>query len=695
VLLSRAYLAVLAVAIVVLPILLLRLPASERPPLTPAATPHAPASAPAEREQTAATTPAGPQPGPVLPGREARSLPLSAYPDRQAALPPPVADAPPIVEHRRVQVDSRIARASALSGAGVSPPVRGPEKLERSAAVRRQRVQQFGGTAQTESAVELGLAWLAAHQSPDGLWDRLAYQNQCPANDRCPGPARRRTEYSLKAGLTGLSLLAFLGAAYTDRDGPYQQTVGRAVAALLTLQQPDGGFCVTEDMAGYNNSLATFALAEFYAMTRDPRLRDPLQRAVTRLVLTQQELGGWDYVPRRDSGRNDTSITAWAVQALQTCAAAGIAVPHHTLVNAALHFTRATEDDGRVWYADTGTGVELKPDALQVVYRYGPAMTAAGLTCEQLLGWRIESPNCRRQRALLLSQLPSSALARGRDPTQLHNEYYWYYGTVAMFQTGGESWERWNARLRDTLLPLQDRRSKPGGGKRHSYGSWAPYGPHWGKWGRMGGRVYTTAICTLTLEIYYRHTPAYLQDHLLLTAGDWQRRVEEARPRTRRLMVKCLRDMRLEVAEPVLVELLNDRNRSVALAAAEALTSLDSPLGLLRLAEARPKLPRSERISIEPILRRAQEIASLAPVTGKVRTFEATLRLATLELPRAYVGMQVVIRRDQQEVARLRVIRRYTGRQVVLAELVDELSGEPPRAGDPVTSLPAKQAPRD
>ena len=37
-------------------------------------------------------------------------------------------------------------------------------------------------------------------------------------------------------------------------------------------------------------------------------------------------------------------------------------------------------------------------------------------------------------------------------------------------------------------------------------GSWDPSGP----WGRYGGRLYSTAISTLTLEVYYRLLPLYL-----------------------------------------------------------------------------------------------------------------------------------------------------------------------------------------
>jgi len=38
-------------------------------------------------------------------------------------------------------------------------------------------------------------------------------------------------------------------------------------------------------------------------------------------------------------------------------------------------------------------------------------------------------------------------------------------------------------------------------------GSWDPLD----RWSTTGGRVYQTAICTLTLEVYYRYLPMYEQ----------------------------------------------------------------------------------------------------------------------------------------------------------------------------------------
>lgn len=568
----------------------------------------------------------------------------------------------PIVDQTRIQEGSSPTISDDLPT--TQPTV--DNEWDRSRAAKERALRQFGGTKRTEGAVDLGLQWLAAHQSPSGLWDRLHFDRRCPSDDRCLGTPTKRTDDDLRGGITGLALLAFLGAGYTDQDGPYRHEVRAAVDALLDLQSPGGGFSRTESMAGYNDALATLALAEFYAMTDDDRVREPLERAVAQIVASQQDLGGWDYGRSPHSARNDTSISAWMVQALHACAASGIDVPRQTLVRAALHFHRATERDGRVRYADAGSGFKLD-DNMRPKYRHGPAMVAAGMMSMQMLGWRLESDIVRKQRALLLSDLPSAPKARGRDPTKLHNEYYWYYGTLAMFQRGGDDWSKWNNRLRDAILPLQDRTQRVDGSRRHSYGSWDPYGANWGLFGRMAGRVYTTAICVLTLEVYYRHTPAFLRDDVVFVADDWRTYLRN-RPAVERLDVaRCLVSMRVEVCEPVLVGLLEDADRGVALAAANGLATIDSPMGLPILEDTVPKLPPWRRAELERAIEHAKAVLALPPAEGRVRLVDAARGFATLELPRSYAGMTLRVVRDNQTIATIRVVQRFTGRPITVA----------------------------
>jgi hypothetical protein len=663
---AAALLAGLVLIVVLVPFLL-------RPART--VLPAAPTSAPATMGPAHSVVP----PSPVVTEAPVPPSATAPAPERPPATTQPL----PIVERRHVQPGTTLPKQ--LREDATPPPATPPEReWDRSAAARRRAIERYGGTPRTENAVEAGLGWLAAHQSRSGLWDRLAFDRECPPGDRCVGVAVRRTDNDLRAGITGLALLAFLGAGYTDRDGPHADVVRRGVDALLALQQQDGGFSRDESMATYNDALATLALAEHYALVQDERVRAPLRRGALRLVASQQERGGWDYGRSPLLGRNDTSISAWAVQALQAARAAGVDVPPVAFVKAALHFRRATERDGRIRYADVGKGVKLGDD-LQPEYRHGPAMLAAGLMCKQMLGWRMTDGVAARHAAMVQTDLPSSAEARGRDPTQLHNAYYWYYGTLAMFQRGGDDWSRWNARLRDALLPLQDRTER-GDRRDHQYGSWRPFGAGWGMFGRMGGRVYSTAISTLTLEIYYRHTPAFLTDALPYRAADWRAYLRGVDERERLTVVACLAELRVELSEPVLIALLEDPYARVQLEAALGLVGLDSPRGGDVIAAALPDLTPFEQQRARRALERVAAIRALPPATGTLRLYDADTRLATVALPRSYVGMQLEVLRDGRRVALLRVVQRFTGRNVIVAQRLDAAAKQPAR-GDRVSEL--------
>jgi len=64
--------------------------------------------------------------------------------------------------------------------------------------------------------------------------------------------------------------------------------------------------------------------------------------------------------------------------------------------------------------------------------------------------------------------------------------YYWYLGTLAMYQVGGKSWRHWAEGLIDATMPRQ----VMSGAVEDNKGSWDPLGP----WAADGGRVYSTAL---------------------------------------------------------------------------------------------------------------------------------------------------------------------------------------------------------
>lgn len=339
-----------------------------------------------------------------------------------------------------------------------------------------------GGTPASEASVALGLRWLAAHQDPSGCWSVDGYVHACPAQDPCGALKMRKGMSQYDPGVTGLALLAFLGAGQTPLHGEQGAAVGRAAEYLSRIQAPDGCFGPSFEGVMYNQGIATLALAELFAMTKDERAGAAAQRGAGFIARAQQAAGGWDYGPSQ-TGRNDTSVTGWQVMALKSAKAAGLKVPPETFLRAMGHFLRLGRPGGETVYADR------EPFG----GRTGCGMTAVGLASRAFLGWPREAPAMAEGARRCLAALPGA-----RNPEQAQGPYYWYYASMGLFQAGGEAWTRWNDVTRDFLVAGQQRRG-------HAAGSWEP-ADHFSA---IGGRVTVTSLNLLTLEVYYRYLPLY------------------------------------------------------------------------------------------------------------------------------------------------------------------------------------------
>lgn len=118
-------------------------------------------------------------------------------------------------------------------------------------------------------------------------------------------------------------------------------------------------------------------------------------------------------------------------------------------------------------------------------------MTAEGLLCLQFLGLQRNDPRMKAGAEFLLNNLPKAGV---------DTSYYWYYGTQTMYHMQGKYWQAWNDATRDMLVNTQ---LKDG----PNAGTWNPTD----NWERSGGRIYSTSIRLLMLEVYYRHLPLYQQ----------------------------------------------------------------------------------------------------------------------------------------------------------------------------------------
>ncbi|MBL9122831.1 MAG: hypothetical protein JNG90_04310, partial [Planctomycetaceae bacterium] len=124
-------------------------------------------------------------------------------------------------------------------------PVRQEQALEDIPEIYRGRMEQeagshdagSGATGETEEAVKSALAWLAANQSRDGRWDAERFGAGTERREIGPkGMPQDRGRAGVKAdtGVTGLALLAFLGAGHTHLSGEHRETVRRGLDFLLT-----------------------------------------------------------------------------------------------------------------------------------------------------------------------------------------------------------------------------------------------------------------------------------------------------------------------------------------------------------------------------------------------------------------------------------------------------------------------------
>jgi hypothetical protein len=375
---------------------------------------------------------------------------------------------------RPIPNNSKIRVVSNLRRIGDGQPLPKVYSL-RNAKNRLNVARQRGGSIETERAVELALQWLAANQEDNGSWS--SQKSGGGREDQVFGHDRKGAGAQAECGISALATLSFLAAGQSHLEGQYQNEVQEGLEYLVRQQKTNG------DLSGdarlfakmYCHSMSLLALSEALAMTGDQRLVSAVQRGVDYSVATQNRRdGGWRYQPG-DSG--DMSQFGWQVLALHSAKLGGAAVPASTFDRMERFLESCT--------SGVGKGLaSYRP-------RQGPSttMTAEALLCRYFLKQNV-APTTRIEATRRISR---------ERPTPHHvNLYYWYYGTLAMYHAGGNDWDQWNSELKTTLLQLQHR-------KGSDAGSW----PADGVWGGYGGQVYSTAMATLNLEVYYRYLPIY------------------------------------------------------------------------------------------------------------------------------------------------------------------------------------------
>ena len=415
---------------------------------------------------------------------------------------------------------------------------------------RREAAAKFGGTSESEAAVELSLKWLSDMQLADGHWDAESFGSGRVRVDE-QGVERNFAGRNADTGITALISLSFLGAGYTHQEGKYALSVDRALDWLIRQQDDEGCLAgiASHYARMYCHAMATYALAEALGMQNDlvmgpiidpvaisgaeyaaqaasgalltqlgmvphalaittnaaaatqaelisydmrrvdeMRLRSALLKAVTYTISQQDpRSGGWRYKLGQEG---DVSMFGWQMMSLKSAEIAGVTINPKVRRRMVDFLTSVRQGpNGGLFGYRRSILVEGSPTE-----PVSHIMTAEALFCQQMLGYPRDSAASREAVQYILNHMPRLSEL---------NMYYWYYGTLAMYQYGGQPWENWNRVVRDTLIQQQRQDGK-------FAGSWDPSGP----WGKYGGRLYSTAISTLTLEVYYRLLPLYRMNQL-------------------------------------------------------------------------------------------------------------------------------------------------------------------------------------
>ncbi len=342
-----------------------------------------------------------------------------------------------------------------------------------------RNLRAMGGGKRTEGAVDLALEWLKNHQHPNGTWDADGFEEQCKLN-RCGGAG----EAGQDRAVTGLSILAFLGAGETHKHGRYKKTVREGLKYLKQIQDSEGCFGPRDsDDFLLQHAICTLAMSEAYGLTASPLFKQSAQSGIDFLVAAVRP--GADAWGRkvRDS-QVDAATSFWAICVLKSAKAAGRRVPQESFAGFRAWLSKATGERGDV---DPGNSHSLPATR--------DACTAAGILGRVFTGENPgKSARIQSAAALCVNRLPIWNEATPMDI----DLGYWYFGTLACFQVGGPTWKTWNQNLKTQVI---DRQRKDGDEK----GSWNPVGPA----GKRLGRVGATALMAMCNQVYYRYAKVF------------------------------------------------------------------------------------------------------------------------------------------------------------------------------------------
>ena len=266
--------------------------------------------------------------------------------------------------------------------------------------------------AESELALERGLAWLARTQGSQWNWE---------SND---------------LGLVSLGALAFLSAGHMPGKGKYGENVDRALQYIVKNAKPSGLLNIADAQRDlYNHGLTAFVLGQAYGMTDDAQIGKTLEKALKLIANTQCDDGGWDYRARRQAHGHDLSLAVMQAKALRSAVDSGFEV-RNDVIKLAIQSVR---DHYKADNGARGLDERAKDGTGQFTYdgnRGTVAMAACGVVCLQEFGqyddWRIP-----KNLDLISKEVSRLKPVKGNGEVPF-DAYTLYYVGQALYQSGGD-----------------------------------------------------------------------------------------------------------------------------------------------------------------------------------------------------------------------------------------------------------------
>ena len=278
--------------------------------------------------------------------------------------------------------------------------------------------------------------------------------------------------------IVGLTGKAFLAAGVTPDDPVHGETLVKLITFIVDSQREDGLLWregaenITGHALMYAHGIATGFLAECSGLVDEPlqeRVHQALTKALALILRAQGAGGGWRYSVT-PSGE-DLSVSGWSLLALRAARINGAAVPEEAIARAVRYVQACRGVNGGFHYMPSRgpTG--------------GSTMTGVGLLCMMLTGGHDDPLNASAGDIILASTQPDGRVIPGGGANVAgKGEYTLYHCTLAMYQLGGDHWERYAERVIPGMVARQ--------------------GPQ-GNW----GDVYTTAIHVICLCAPFSQSP--------------------------------------------------------------------------------------------------------------------------------------------------------------------------------------------